>query len=242
MTPIYAIGDIHGHLDKLEDALDKIERDGGPDAQIVFLGDLVDRGLDSQGVIELLRAGMAAGRNWTAVRGNHDRMFSYFLEDQPRSDPCLRYDLFWLHQRLGGDTTLASYGVDIAQGARLGEIHAAARATVPQSHVAFLRTLQPYHQVGDLLFVHAGIRPEVALADQNPDDLSWIRDPFLSYAKPHPYLVVHGHTAVSAPEHCGNRVNLDSGAGHGRALTTAVFEGQACWVLSDQGRDALIAP
>ena len=77
--PIYAIGDIHGQLEMLEEALARIEADGGPEARVVFLGDYVDRGPESRGVIELLSQGLAAGRNWTCLLGNHDRMFSMFM-------------------------------------------------------------------------------------------------------------------------------------------------------------------
>ena len=91
-----------------------------------------------------------------------------------------------------------------------------------------------------VLFVHAGIRPGVALADQSQDDKLWIRGEFLDDRRPHPRLVVHGHTHVPAPEHHGNRVNLDSGAGYGHPLTTAVFEGRACWHLTETGRQPLM--
>ena len=239
-TPIYAIGDIHGHLDKLEEVTARIFADGGPDAEVVFLGDLVDRGPDSKGVIDFVLNGLEQGRNWTVLTGNHDRMFRYFLELSPRVDMRLRPDLYWLHERLGGRETLASYGLTFDPEARLSEIHAAARATVPEQHVTFLTQL-PYTKLhSDLLFVHAGIRPEVALADQDPEDLYWIRAEFLDHPDPHPWLVVHGHTAVQRAEHHGNRVNLDSGAGFGRPITAAVIEGRNVWELGPFGRQPLL--
>lgn len=238
--PIYAIGDIHGQLGLLEDALTKVERDGGTNAQIVFLGDLVDRGPDSAGVIDLLQKGVANGRNWTVLRGNHDRMFSYFLEDLPRPDPQILMGMDWFSDQIGGRTTLASYGVKTDDTSRYYQIHPLARSEIPQDHISFMANLPACHQYEDLLFVHAGIRPGVSLVEQTEDDMCWIRKEFLMFDQPHPWLVVHGHTHRPTPEHRGNRINLDSGAGHGRSLTTAVFEGRNCWILTEQGRQALI--
>ena len=237
--PIYAIGDIHGQPGMLETALNRIEQDGGPDARIVFLGDYVDRGPDSRAVIERIRAGIEAGRDWIALLGNHDRMFSMFMEDYPRNDSRLLVGYHWLHDRIGGVETLASYGVEVVDGDRIYEVHADARAAVPQDHLDFLTGLKPYHQEGDLLFVHAGIRPGVALQDQTTDDLIWIRQEFLNDQTLHPWLVVHGHTPADQAEHRGNRINLDAGAGYGRPLVSAVFEGRDCWQLTVNGREAL---
>lgn len=236
---IYAIGDIHGQLTMLEDALARIEADGGPDARIVFLGDYTDRGPNSRGVIERLARGKAAGKNWVFLKGNHDRMFSMFMEDYPRNDARLLVGYHWLHERIGGVETLGSYDVPVPDGARIFQIHAAARAAVPQSHLEFLSALAPYHEEDGLLFVHAGIRPGLTLPEQTEDDLIWIRQEFLNDPRPHPWLVVHGHTPARAPEHMGNRVNLDSGAGYGRPLTAAVFENGGVWMLTSKGRETL---
>ncbi|WP_299349336.1 metallophosphoesterase family protein [uncultured Shimia sp.] len=237
--PIYAVGDIHGQLDMLQDALSRIERDGGADAQIVFLGDLVDRGPDSAGVIELLMKGQADGRNWTILRGNHDRMYSYFLEDLPRPDPQILLGMDWFNDRIGGRETLASYGIETSDRSRYYQIHPIAREQIPQSHIAFMGNLPAYYQHQGLLFVHAGIRPGVPLDQQSEDDMCWIRRDFLDFPDVHPWLVVHGHTPERQPVHKGNRINLDSGAGYGRPLTSAVFEGRDCWILSDAGRQVL---
>ena len=236
---VYAIGDVHGHLDKLEDAIFQIDKDGGADAKVVFLGDLVDRGPDSQGVVEFVLFRLEQGRNWRVLTGNHDRMFRLFLEPVPRADHCLRSDLTWLHPRLGGAETLASYGVNVADLSSVDEIHAAARATVPQTHLKFLSELPYHHLDGDVLFVHAGVRPDVPLTAQTDDDLCWIRDPFLSYRKPHPWLVVHGHTPEEHPTHHGNRVCLDTGAGYGHKLSVGVFEDGDVFSLTSKGRDRL---
>lgn len=239
--PIYAIGDIHGQLDKLDAALDRVERDGGTGARIVFLGDYTDRGPNSRGVIARLSAGLAEGRDWICLRGNHDRMFAMFMEPYPRNDARTLVGYHWLHPRIGGIETLASYGVPVDEGDRIFEVHERARAAVPPSHLDFLAGLGDYHRSGDLFFVHAGIRPGVALEAQTQDDMIWIRETFLDDPQPHPWLVVHGHTHISAPRHYGNRVNLDSGAGHGHDLTAAVFEGDQVWILTETGRRPLHA-
>lgn len=237
--PIYAVGDIHGQLGMLEEALARIERDGGPDAQVVFLGDLVDRGPDSAGVIDLLEKGVTSGRKWTVLRGNHDRMYSYFLEDQPRPDPQILMGMDWFSDRIGGRGTLASYGIETDDSSRYYQVHPIAREVIPERHRVFMAGLPACHLQGDLLFVHAGIRPGIALAEQTEDDMCWIRHEFLNHKDPHPWLVVHGHTPERQAMHRGNRVNLDSGAGYDRPITAAVFEGRACWVLGNQGRERL---
>lgn len=234
MDAVYAIGDIHGHLDKLEQALALIEAEGGTDAEVVFLGDLVDRGPASRGVLDLLIAGQAAGRRWTVLKGNHDLLFQTYLESGVAHHPRIRSGRSWLHDNLGGYETLRSYGVLSKRGSP--DLLLEARAAIPDAHLRFLSGLPLYHERGDLLFVHAGIVPGAALKWQGQDELLWIREPFLSYARPHPWLVVHGHSAVDYPEHRGNRVNLDGGAGHGRALLPAVIEGQTVSLLTDAGR------
>jgi diadenosine tetraphosphatase ApaH/serine/threonine PP2A family protein phosphatase len=237
--PIYTIPDIHGHSDKLDRALDLVEQDGGRDAEIVFLGDLADRGPDSRGVIERLSRGVAEGRNWRVLKGNHDRMFSWFLHGGVMHDPKVRSGVGWFDPMLGGLPTLESYGIDDAAVMPYGDLFHAARAAVPARHLAFIDSLSLYHECNGVLFAHAGVRPETPLVQQTELDLIWIREPFLSYSGPHPWLVVHGHTALKAPRHFGNRIDLDGGTGYGRALRPAVFEGCDCWLLTDQGRVAL---
>lgn len=235
-TPIYAIGDIHGQLELLQAALDRIEADGGKDARIVFLGDYTDRGPDSRGVLDLLVRGKVQGRNWIPLKGNHDRMFAMFMQDYPANDNQLLVGYHWLHERLGGIETLASYGVEVPERTRIHHVHTAARKAIPAEHVEFLKDLPTTYLQDGLLFVHAGIRPGVALQDQVEDDLVWIRQTFLNYPNPHPWLVVHGHTPAKQAEHKGNRVNLDSGAAFGGPLSAAVFENGDCWLLTDEGR------
>ncbi|WP_227269108.1 metallophosphoesterase family protein [Roseobacter weihaiensis] len=238
--PIYAIGDIHGQLEELHRVLELIEKEGGPEAKVVFVGDYVDRGLNSKAVVQTLIDGQARGRNWMCLKGNHDRYLTRFVDDMIIQDPCTATGLFWLHPRLGGDKTLLSYGVLAEDGWPIPPIHAEARQAVPEAHLDFLRNLPLIHETDDLIFVHAGLRPGVPLAQQEEDDLVWIRDPFLTHKGSFGKLVVHGHTALEHPQHAGNRVNLDGGAGYFRPLNAAVFEGRDCWLLSDAGRVPLI--
>lgn len=239
---IYAIGDVHGQKSMLDGALALIDRDGGADAPVVFVGDYTDRGPDSRGVLDTLIAGVAAGRNWTILRGNHDRMFTWYLGDIPREDPHLFLGLNWLNPRLGGNATLASYGVSVGENRRIGDIHADARAAIPQAHIDFLASRPLTHRIGDLLFVHAGIRPGVPIPDQVENDLIWIRQEFIDDKTDHGPLVVHGHTAIDRPNHFGNRFNLDGGAGYGQPLIPVVFEDGQSWLLTDRGRVRADAP
>lgn len=234
---VYAIGDIHGQLDMLLAAHERIKADrqrtGDTDAPIIHLGDLTDRGPDSRGVIQHLIDGMARGEPWLTVKGNHDRMFTEFLNDPTYQDPILNPKLNWLHPRLGGIETLASYGVNADSP------HDEILRAVPDSHRQFLQDMPLMHRFGDVAFVHAGIRPNISLTDQIEDDLLWIRKPFHSVTKPFEALIVHGHTPVDTATHYGNRIDLDTGAGFGKPLTAAVFEGRSCWVLDGDVRRPL---
>ena len=234
---LYAIGDVHGQHELLLDALALIALDGGADAQVVVIGDLVDRGPDSCGVINTLMEGIAAGRNWTVLMGNHDRLFETFLRTGGITHPKMRPSYTWLSPQLGGLETLASYGVDTSLPE--AALRAAALEAVPEAQRAFLAGLPLYHESESCLFVHAGLQPRLPLAWQTEDDLIWIRDAFLNHDEPFEKLVIHGHTAIDAPEHKGNRVNIDSGAGFGRALTTVVIEGTDVFTLEEDGRKPL---
>jgi len=236
---IYAIGDIHGQLKQLDRALSLIETDGGSNAEIVFLGDYTDRGLESRGVIERLLEGRNNSKPWHFLKGNHDRMFSWYLQSQPIHDPHLFHGLHWLHPRMGGATTLLSYGITLDDTRRSGEIHAEARKKIPETHLNFLNSLDLMYRTSDLAFVHAGIRPGVPLESQEENDLLWIREGFIENTTDHGPLIVHGHMALDKPTHFGNRIDLDGGAAYGRELTPVVFEGRKCWTLTEQGRQQL---
>jgi serine/threonine protein phosphatase 1 len=235
----YAIGDIHGHLDLLQAQHALIEADrgrGAPDDLVVHVGDLVDRGANSRGVVEYLMQGIAGGAPWAVIKGNHDRLFTWFLADPARPDPGLRPDLSWLHPRLGGAETLMSYGVHAPADRPIAKVHADAVAAVPLAHRRFLDSRPASLLRGEVLFVHAGIRPGVDLTAQDETDLVWIRKDFLEDGRDHGALVVHGHTAIDRVTHYGNRLNLDSGAAYGGPLSTVVIEGREVWLLTPQGR------
>ncbi|NEY89672.1 metallophosphoesterase [Tabrizicola oligotrophica] len=237
----YAIGDIHGQLALLQAAHARIAADQaahGP-GPVVHIGDLVDRGPDSPGVIEHLMQGIARGEDWVVLKGNHDRMFAGYLRDLAWHDPRLRVDASYLHPKIGGVQTLASYGVKNAGDRPLAPVHGEAVAAVPRAHRDFLETLPTSFARGAVFYAHAGIRPGVPLERQTEDDLCWIRDGFLEDRRDHGPLIVHGHTHLAAVTHYGNRLNLDSGAAYGGPLSAVVIEGRTAFLLTDQGRQLL---
>jgi serine/threonine protein phosphatase 1 len=238
---LYAIGDIHGHLDLLQAAhaliADDMARHGaGP---VIHVGDLVDRGPASRGVIDYLITRIAEGADWVVLKGNHDRMFARFIRDPFEHELGLRAELGWLHPRLGGADTLRSYGVANAGDRPVTKVHADAVAAVPHAHIDFINARPTLHRAGDCAFVHAGIRPGVTLANQTETDLVWIRDPFLAETASFGPLIVHGHTAIDAATHYGNRLNLDSGAAYGGPLSAVVIEGREAALLTPRGRQRL---
>ncbi len=237
MSRIYAIGDIHGHLDKLRGVHEWIEADrartGDRDALVVHLGDLIDRGPDSRGVVQYLMDGQARGEPWIVVKGNHDAYLPRFVS------PHEEYGPNWMSDGMGGRKTLESYGLRQGMLQSRGGLRDKARAEIPEAHIAYLDGLPLYHETRDLILVHAGIRPGLPMSDQVEEDLIWIRAEFLNDTRDHGKLIVHGHTPVERPEHHGNRVALDTGAGFGHALTVAVFERRKCWVLDPMGRTPL---
>lgn len=236
MTPIFAIGDIHGQIDMLDKALDLIDQSPETEAPVVFLGDYVDRGPDSRAVINLLMAGQEAGANWIVIKGNHDRYMTRFLGDAQYCDANTTKNYHWLAGPIGGRETLRSYGVDVDERRSYEDIQADALEAVPQAHRDFIDGLPLIHETDDHIFVHAGIRPGVPLEQQVEDDLIWIRKGWLEDESDHGRLVVHGHTALETPQHYGNRLNLDGGAGYGRPLLPAVLFGRDAFLIGDHGR------
>lgn len=236
----YAIGDVHGHLDKLIAAHDLILADrlrvGDDEAPVVHVGDLPDRGPDSAGVIGWLMERQQADPRVVVLKGNHDRMLTLFLRDPTQHDPGLREDLTWLDPRLGGAATLASYGVADADRRAVDDLHAEALRRIPPSHRRYLEALPTSFLHGTALFVHAGVRPGVDLHAQTETDLVWIRQGFLDNIQDHGALVVHGHTAIGRATHYGNRLNIDSSVAYGGPLSAVVIEGCDAWLLTERGR------
>ena len=218
---VYAVGDIHGRHDLFEALVAAIDADDAAAAPaettVVLLGDLVDRGADSAGVIALARSWQQR-RRVRILAGNHEEMFL-------RSFHSL--EMFRHFLRHGGRETVLSYGVDRAAFARadLEEAQQMMCGAVPAQDIAFLEGFEDMIAVGDYLFVHAGIDPRVPIEEQTVHDLRWIREPFLSHEEWHGQVVVHGHTISESPEDCGNRIGIDTGAFMTGRLTALALEG-----------------
>lgn len=239
MQPIFAVGDIHGQLEELHKVLDHIASDAEADAPVVFTGDFVDRGANSAAVIDTLMQGQAEGTPWTCLMGNHDRYLLRYLENPAYQDPETSRPLYYTDPPIGGDKTLASYGVDTDPRRWPEDIHKDALAAVPQAHRDWIAGLPRIHETDEHIFVHAGLRPGVPLEEQAEDDLVWIREPFLSDTRDYGRLVVHGHTALQMPELYDNRLNLDGGAGYGRPLHAVLLLGRDPLLVGAFGRSSL---
>ena len=234
---VYAIGDVHGRADLLAELHRLIEADAahltpGTDKVAVYVGDYVDRGLESRQVIDLLTQRPLRGFRRVHLLGNHDAWLLSFLAE-PKIGPS------WL--RYGGNATLLSYGVrmgkpidDIEYYGRLQE---ALSERIPPEHIEFLESLALNHETGDYLFVHAGVRPNLALDRQAPEDLLWIREPFLSSRQDFGKVVVHGHTVDSVPIVRANRIGIDTGACWTGCLTCLVLEEGGHRFLSTSGTE-----
>ena len=229
----YAIGDVHGRLDLMLQLLDQIEEDnrerGPAETYVIFLGDLVDRGPHSEGVIShLLDRGVPFARP-VFLKGNHEELFLDVLSGKD--------DLVAKWLTYGGQECVESYG--ISRGATLNmtstEIVERLRQAVPQAHEIFLRQMLDTFQFGDYLFVHAGIRPGMPLHEQSGSDLRWIREGFLESQDDHGLMVVHGHTIVERAEEHSNRLALDTGAYRTGVLSAVGIEEHLKWILEVQG-------
>lgn len=228
---VYAVGDIHGRLDLLEDLLARIDADDeargdGARTQLIFLGDLIDRGPDSYGVVERLLGLSRASTNIRFLMGNHEQVFLRAMEGDERA---LRFLV-----RIGGRETLLSYGITEEEYRELDFDALAARAAalVPAEHLAFLGGFEDWVAIGDYLFVHAGLRPGVALEEQDRNDLCWIRDEFLNHRDSFGAMVVHGHSITEEIDQRANRIGIDTGAFATGKLTAIGLEGEERWFLS----------
>ncbi len=238
-TPIYAISDIHGDLVKLLEVQERIAADavthGISGYTIIHIGDLVDRREDSKGVIEHLMAGIAAGKPWIVLKGNHDRMMHWFMEDPDRPDDHLKPGYSWLYHRIGGRETLESYGVTFPEEFDKDEVHKLALPAIPPAHLEFLRNLPSYIETDKYIFAHAGIRPNVPMDQQHEDDLVWIRGPFFEYTESFGKTVIHGHTIIDQVTDYGNRINIDTGAAYGGPISVVFVDDTGVVELNADG-------
>jgi serine/threonine protein phosphatase 1 len=220
---LYVIGDIHGRLDLLDKMVNAIHRDAKTyDGQslTVTLGDYVDRGPNSRGVLDLLLTNPFPGR-YVALKGNHEALLENFLK-LPEIGP------YW--RQLGGLETLYSFGISVAPLMRdqnYDEASKQLRAVLSPAQVKFLASLKPSLAIGNFFLCHAGVRPGVRLDRQSEEDLLWIRDDFLFSEDNFGKIVVHGHTPVEQPDVRANRINIDTGAFATGRLTCLVVEGDS---------------
>jgi serine/threonine protein phosphatase 1 len=220
---VYAIGDIHGCLTQLR-LLRQLITDHAADRPvarnvIVYLGDYVDRGPDSRGVIDFLLSGSPDPFEQVFIKGNHEEGMLDFLKDPSTGSHWLSY---------GGDATLSSYGVRppaLQDETGLERARAELAARLPPAHLAFLSGLILRHVEGGYVFVHAGLRPGVPLEEQNAEDMIWIRDEFLRSSVDFGHVVVHGHSITETPTVKRNRIGIDTGAFASGRLTCVVLEG-----------------
>ena len=225
---IYAVGDIHGRLDLLDQLLSLIDADIAlhPTSRPlhVFLGDYIDRGSFSRETIDRLIQ-LNGVRECVFLKGNHELIALKCLSD------CNLFDQ-WM--RLGGLETLMSYGISfghLASGKPIVELQAAFHHALPQAHLRFFRDLQLSFECGDFFFAHAGVKPGVELSRQMENDLLWIREEFLSSNEEFGKIVVHGHTPAPDIEVLPNRINIDTGAFATGRLTCLVIEGASLLVI-----------
>lgn len=233
---IYAIGDIHGRSDLFAALVAAIDADdarrGAARTTVILLGDLIDRGPDSAGVIRMAREWQQR-RTVRILMGNHEEMFLDALEQEE----VMRHFL-----RFGGREMLLSYLTDPADYTRaeLSEVAGLARTAIPEGDIAFVRTFEDQVRIGDYLFVHAGVRPGVALEAQRRSDLRWIREEFLDHADPFGAVVVHGHTIFDSPQIRHNRIGIDTGAYRSGRLTALGLEGTNRWLLNSVAKDGAV--
>lgn len=227
---IYAIGDVHGRADLLEKLLFQIEDDCAEfvgQAHIVFLGDYVDRGLESRRVIDILLEVAPSNYQTVFLCGNHEEAMLSFLGDYTKGPIWANY---------GGRETLVSYGVRPPRSLALGEdwlrAHTDFRAALPREHEIFLNSLKTHAQIGQFGFVHAGVRPGVPFNEQSDRDRLWIRDSFLTATRREDLIIVHGHTPSDAPHIDARRIGIDTGAYFTGRLTAVRIEGDEIDFLS----------
>jgi serine/threonine protein phosphatase 1 len=231
---IYAIGDVHGRNDLFNALLAQIDADDAArdasDTQIILLGDLVDRGPDSAGVIETAMALKARRPNTRFLTGNHEEVF--VAACRKRDSKTLRFFI-----RIGGEATIMSYAISRSEYLALDmeQLSARLESLVPAEHLTFLESFEDQIIAGDYAFVHAGIRPGVALADQKTSDLRWIREEFVAQRGDLEKVIIYGHTIYESADERGSRIGIDTGAYESGKLTAIGLEGGQRWYLQTGG-------
>lgn len=226
---IYAIGDIHGRLDLLDDLLARIDTDdesrGKAETTLIFLGDLVDRGPDSAGVVGRLRQLSESRSRTRFLLGNHEEIFLLAIAGDDRATELFR--------RIGGRETALSYGIspEYCDGLTAAEVSERLQALVPSAHRDFLNGFEDLIVIGDYAFAHAGVRPGVPLNSQRPEDLRWIRELFLDHHGTLEKVIVHGHSIRAEVEITNHRIGIDTGAYLTGRLSALGLEGAERWVL-----------
>lgn len=230
---IYAIGDIHGCDTLFAGLLEQIAADRRTRPHdrcaLILLGDLVDRGPDSAGVVERAIGLRSQFDHVHHIIGNHEECMLAALSGDVRA---LRYFV-----RIGGDATIRSYLRDDSLYERLefDELAQVFRDRVPQAHVDFLGRGEDMVLYGDYAFVHAGVRENVPLDKQKTSDLRWIRENFLGSDADHGAMIVHGHTISAEVEEMPNRIGIDTGAYLSDRLTAICLQGSERSFLSTGG-------
>ncbi|MDE3016698.1 MAG: serine/threonine protein phosphatase [Pseudomonadota bacterium] len=220
---IYAIGDIHGMLAPLQQLHHRIKADekrsGAKETLIVFLGDYIDRGKRSKEVVDYLIEQQRSGQRYIFLKGNHEQGMLQFLADPVRGSLWLKW---------GGIETIASYGIDpftaVNGSGALPRLAANLQNALPPEHQQFYRNLKPLHEEDGYIFVHAGLRPGVPLAEQKEQDLLSIREEFVDANHAFGKQIVFGHTIFEAPYHKNGKIGVDTGAYMTGTLTCAVLE------------------
>ena len=234
---VYAIGDIHGRLDRLGELAEAIEQDdsarGYAETTVILLGDLVDRGPDSSGVIDFAHK-WSMLRDLRFIMGNHEEMFLNAFTEQSKFRGFLRF---------GGVQTLASYGLDAAEmiDTDFAEVTHRLKRAVPKAYRDFMRSFETLIVMGDYLFVHAGIYPGVPVDQQHPHDCRWIREPFLGHNGDLGFMVVQGHTVTEQAELRDHRIGIDTEAFESGVLTALCLEGTERRLLQTDERGGRIA-
>jgi len=235
-TRVYAVGDIHGRLDLFEELIRSIEADdvarGSARSIVILLGDLIDRGPDSAGVVARARA-WSQQRDVRLIMGNHEEMFLDSFTKQGVLRSFMRY---------GGHVTMLSYGIPqrLLAEADSEELQQLMAEAVPQEDRDFIAGFEKMVRMGDYVFVHAGVRPDQPLERQTGQDCRWIREPFLSHAGDFGGVVVHGHTVTEGPEVLPNRIGIDTGAFLSGKLTAIGLEGTQRWLIQACEQDGTI--